>query len=273
MSDPVERQAIDRPPFPLPKLYNVADLLRAPHPKTNWLVENLMPAGYILMIFSPEGIGKSVLAYNLAVSIATGTKFLGLNTQSGTVLYMDEENPDSYMRDMLEKMLLARERTPESLEDRFIAGRFALLGKQPNEWAPPLEKSVEILKPTLMVFDTMSSLLPFQENVENDAAMMKGLMRHIRSVKDRSPTTTILILHHPNRANSNRPRGAGSIGQDVDGYWSLARSKGRPSERGAPTILKAQKSRALNGIPTYRITAQTNIGFDLVGQRIEPEEE
>lgn len=260
------------PAFPLPKLYDVADLLKAPRPKTNWLVDGLIPAGYILMIFSPEGIGKSVLAYNLALSIATGTKFIDLPTQAGSVLYMDEENPDSYMRDILEQMLKARNFTPDSLEGRFITGRFALLGKQPAEWCPPLEKSVEILKPTLLVFDTLSSLLPFQENVENDAAMMKGLLRHVRSVKDRSPTTTILILHHPSKSKNNRPRGAGSIGQDVDGYWSLSRPKGRPNEMGAPTIMKPQKSRCLSGIPMYCLTAIRENGFDLIGRRMNEEE-
>lgn len=262
------------PVFPLPKLYDVADILNSPKPKTEWLVDGLIPAGYILMIFSPEGIGKSVLAYNLALSIATGTEFIGLKTQAGSVLYMDEENPDSYMRDIIERMLMARSFTPNSLEGRFISGRFALLGKQPTEWCPLLERSVEMLKPTLLVFDTLSSLLPFQENVENDAALMKGLLRYIRAVKSRSPSTTIIILHHPSKSKPNRPRGAGSIGQDVDGYWSLSRTRGRPGERGSPTILKPQKSRCLSGIPIYKLTAfQANNGFDLRGEQIEPDED
>lgn len=230
---------------------------------------DLMPAGYILMIFSPEGVGKSVLAYNLAISIATGTKFLGLDTRSGTVLYMDEENPDSYMRDIVEKMLLARGLTGDSLGGRFITGRFALLGKQPTEWSPPLEQSVEVIKPTLLVFDTLSSLLPFRENVENDAALMKGLLRYVRSVKDRSPETTILVLHHPSKSRGNRPRGAGSIGQDVDGYWSLGYPRGRQkkNDRDQATVLKPHKSRCLAGIPYYKIVPiHPHNGYDLNGQ-------
>lgn len=262
--------------FPLPKIYDVADLLKSPKPESNWLVQDLMPAGYILMIFSPEGVGKSVVAYNLAVSISTGTKFLGLDTRSGTVMYMDEENPDLYMRDIVEKMLLARGVSVDSLGGRFITGRFSLLGRQPAEWSPLLEQSVEIFKPTLLVIDTLSSLLPFRENIENDAALMKGLLRYVRAVKDRSPDTTILVLHHPSKSRGNRPRGAGSIGQDVDGYWALGYPRGRQkkNERNQPTILKPHKSRCLAGIPVYRIVpTHPNNGFDLAGQRLEEGED
>lgn len=267
---PVERRSLDL--FPLDKLYDVSDLLKSPKPQSNWLVEDLMPAGYILMLFSPEGIGKSVLAYNLSVAIATGTDFLGLKTRAGTVLYMDEENPDSYMRDIVEKMLLARDRTPDSLDGRFITGRFALLGKEPGEWSPKLEQSVEILKPTLLVFDTLSSLLPFREGVENDAALMKGLLRYVRAVKDRSTDTTILILHHPSKSRGNRPRGAGSIGQDVDGYWCLTHPRGRQrnGERDQPTILKPYKSRCLAGIQSFKVTpCHPHEGYDLTGEPYE----
>lgn len=266
-----ELKSLDK--VPLEKLYDVADLLKAPKPEDNWLVHDLMPAGYILMIFSPEGVGKSVLAYNLSVAVTTSTNFLGLKTRPGTVLYMDEENPDSYMRDIIEQMLAARGLTADALGGRFITGRFALLGKQPNEWSPLLEQSVEILKPTLLVMDTLSSLLPFRENVENDAALMKGLLRYVRAVKDRSPETTILILHHPSKSRGNRPRGAGSIGQDVDGYWALGYPRGRQkknNERNQPTILKPHKSRCLAGIPHYRIVPiHPNNGYDLTGSIFE----
>ena len=256
--------------LPLQKLYDVADLLKAPKPESNWLVKDLMPSGYILMLFSPEGVGKSVLAYNLSISVATGTKFLGLETRAGSVLYMDEENPDSYMRDIAERMLIGRNLTTDSLGGRFITGRFALLGKQPSEWSPLLEQSVEILKPTLLVFDTLSSLLPFRENIENDAALMKGLLRYVRAAKDRSPDTTVLVLHHPSKSRGNRPRGAGSIGQDVDGYWALGYPRGRPKkgiDHQQPTILKPHKSRCLAGIPLYRIVPiSPHGGYDLKGE-------
>jgi RecA-family ATPase len=236
-----------------------------------WLVDGLMPAGYVLMLFSPEGVGKTILTYNLAIAIASGTKFLGLDTIKGTVLYLDEENPDNYVHDSLNQMCRARQVAPASLADRFLMGRFALLGMKPEEWCSRLERTVEQIQPTLLVFDTFSSLLPFKENVENDAALMKGLLRFVRMSKVRSPSTTILILHHPPRSGNSRPRGTGVIGQDVDGYFSLTPPRGRPKKGDSPkqTYLVPGKARCLSGIPSYKITPLITPGqFDLRGEKL-----
>lgn len=237
------------------KLYDASSILADNPPEKQWLVKDLIPAGYVLMLFSPEGIGKSVFAYNLALSMATGTSFLGLQTQPGRVLYMDEENPDSYVYEILASWCRARTIKPETLSGRLTIGRFALLGYPASHWSPLLASYVKVAAPSLIIFDTFSSLLPFVENIENDSATMKGLLRAIRNVKGDVPSATILILHHPAKGDNNRPRGSGSIGQDVDGYWSLKNAKGHPTadEKARERLLEPGKSRGLAGVPTYRI--------------------
>ena len=266
-----DKEAEKRPVLPLPNVEPVSNLLSKPPMPVEWLVDNLFPAGYVFMIYSPEGVGKTVLSFNLAIAIASGTSFLGRKTHPGTVLYCDEENPDQYTYDILTKMCRARKIDPQSLSETFLMGRFALSGKKPEEWCSQLGRTIEILRPALMVLDTFSSILPNIENVENDNAIMKAYLRYLRIAKIASPETAILILHHPPR-NADRPRGAGAIGQDVDAYYSLKRPKGRPGKAGDKhTILFPGKARRLAGVPTYRIRPKYGPeAFDLTGEIISP---
>lgn len=260
--------------LPLEKIHDAYDILTAEPPAANWLVEDLMPAGYVLMLYSPEGVGKTVLAYNLALSVATATSFLGRKVTSGTVLYLDEENPDLYLHDLLSKMCRARNLKPEALRGRLLFGRFALIGKRAEDWSVLVERTVEVLRPALIVLDTFSSILPFIENVENDNALMRGMFRYIRAMKSRSPETTILVLHHPAK-KQKRPRGAGAIGQDVDGYYSLNYVRGRYAHANHITILRPEKARCLAGVGPIKIKPRSDdpASFDLTGGPVNPEDE
>lgn len=266
MPDASPPQVVSPELLPLDKIYDAADLLRTRPPDTTWLVDNLFPAGYVLMLYSPEGIGKTVLSYNLALSVATGAPFLGRRVLAGPVLYLDEENPDNYLHDLLMSMCRSRKVDPASLRGNLRFGRFSLLGKKPEDWSALAERTVEILKPRLLVLDTFSSILPFAENVENDNALMRGMFRYIRAMKARSPETTILVLHHPAK-KQRKPRGAGAIGQDVDGYFFLNYAPGRYARENHILHLTAEKARCLAGVAPIKIkpVKPDDLHFDLAG--------
>lgn len=266
MSDPAIPHVVSPAILPLDKIFDAADLLTSRPPETQWLVDRLFPAGYVLMLYSPEGVGKTVLSYNLALSVATGTPFLGRSVMSGPVLYLDEENPDNYLHDLLMSMCRSRKIDPGALRGLLRFGRFALLGKKPEDWSALAERTVEILKPRLLVLDTFSSILPFAENVENDNALMRGMFRFIRAMKARSSDTTILVLHHPAK-KQRKPRGAGAIGQDVDGYFFLNYSKGHYAKQNHILNLTAEKARCLAGVAPIKIKPikPDDLHFDLSG--------
>lgn len=274
MGDTVSESAtLPASALPLDKIHDACDLLTAKPPVATWLVDSLMPAGYVLMLYSPEGVGKTVLAYNLALSVATNTPFLGRPTSSGTVLYLDEENPDIYLHDLLSKMCRSRGIRPDDLRGRLLFGRFALLGKRAEDWSALVERTVEVIRPSLIVLDTFSSILPFIENVENDNALMRGMFRYIRAMKARSPETTILVLHHPAKGQT-RPRGAGAIGQDVDGYYSLNFIRGRYARANHITVLNPEKARCLAGVHPVKIKPLVTAPdcFDLTGSIVGPDD-
>lgn len=183
------------------------------------------------MIFSEEGMGKSLLAYDLAFAVATGQDFLGLHTHQGKVLYFDEENSRAFAQERV--WGLAKARSILTL----APGLFQLwLGSLIGHWGVALSAEVAKEKPALVVIDTFSALLPAKAGAENDNALMKGLLMVLRRAVLRvSPLTTLLMLHHDTKSplTMGKPRGASAIAGDVDGSFRLgmAPAKGGPPDR------------------------------------------
>jgi len=60
-----------------------------------WLIEGMLPEGYLVLLASPPKSGKTCLATAMALAIATGTPFAGRETKQGAVLWLSaEENPE-----------------------------------------------------------------------------------------------------------------------------------------------------------------------------------
>jgi hypothetical protein len=92
--------------------YTGPELLDARFPEPKWVVNDLLPQGFSPLCGPPK-VGKSWLALNLALSIATGQKFLErYDVVQGEALYLDYELPDTKLRGRLEKCLNGRHDLP-----------------------------------------------------------------------------------------------------------------------------------------------------------------
>jgi RecA-family ATPase len=61
-------------------------------PPINWAIENLIPEGLTLLTGRPKA-GKSYMAFDIALSVANGNKFLGrFNSVQGKTLYLPYED-------------------------------------------------------------------------------------------------------------------------------------------------------------------------------------
>ena len=85
-------------PCPLP-LIAPATLAGVPVPKREWLLPEMIPAGAPVMLGGAGGVGKSLLALQLATSFATGKPFLGREMTRGRALgFFCEDNADELHR-------------------------------------------------------------------------------------------------------------------------------------------------------------------------------
>jgi ABC-type phosphonate transport system ATPase subunit len=66
--------------------------------KARDLVAGVIPSHSVSVLVGDSGLGKSPLAFQLAMSVVFGTPFLGIPTRPGRVVYVDYENSlrDSY---------------------------------------------------------------------------------------------------------------------------------------------------------------------------------
>jgi hypothetical protein len=61
-------------------------------PPLRWLVDHHLPAGGFAVLYGPPGGGKSFVALDLAMSVATGTDWLGVErVDPGVVVYVAAE--------------------------------------------------------------------------------------------------------------------------------------------------------------------------------------
>src|SRR6476620_11187022 len=70
-------------------LYTVAQLLAMPDPQ--WLVNGVLPESGLAVVYGPSGVGKSFVALDLALSIATGRDWNAHKVEAGTVVYVAAE--------------------------------------------------------------------------------------------------------------------------------------------------------------------------------------
>jgi RecA/RadA recombinase len=71
------------------QLVTDAEIEKLPDPR--WLVEKLLPEQALAVLYGQPGDGKSFLALDLALAVATGQKWLGHSVHQGAVLYIAAE--------------------------------------------------------------------------------------------------------------------------------------------------------------------------------------
>ena len=87
----------DEPPAPenpkqtdrTSRLFHVSEFLQPPH--QNWVIRKYLQPGTINLLFGALGCGKSLVALDMAASVATGRPWVGHKTKQSTVCYIAGE--------------------------------------------------------------------------------------------------------------------------------------------------------------------------------------
>lgn len=186
--------------------------------KIEYLVDPVIPKGFITLIFAPGGLGKSTLAHQLCQSVQDGTPFFGLPTAQADVFYLDYENPLPTIAERVKKIggnapfplwHSAGETPPPQIDD--IKGREILFGIRPG---------------SLLVIDTLKASNNADENSSKE---MKPLMDFIKEL--RRYELTIVILHHTPKTADGTPRGSSVITDQVDHCVCLSKVKAAGSDQ------------------------------------------
>ena len=100
--------------------FNAADLLQEQLPPVKWVVPELLPAGLSLLVAAPK-IGKSWMALDLCLAIASGGPWLGHTTNQGAVLYLALEDSKNRLQSRIRLLLDGFTPPPEACTMRVQA--------------------------------------------------------------------------------------------------------------------------------------------------------
>jgi len=175
-------------------------------PPKRWHVREVIPAANATLFAGDGGVGKSLLAMQLAVATAAGLNWIGLEVcEPGPVIYLSAEDDEDELHrrfaDILTGCGLTFADVP-NLYFRSMVGQGALLAERTREQMKPSGLAVEIeafaakIGAKLIVLDTLANLYPGDESdraqVTQFVDIIKGIGLHCDSA--------MLLLAHPSKS-------------------------------------------------------------------------
>ena len=197
-----------------------------PVPEREWLVHGLVPSKTVTLFSGDGGTGKSLLALQLAVSVAAGTGWIGRGTACGRVIFLSAEDDEDELHRRTNDILRATGRDYDDLDGltvRSLAGEDALLAVESqlaliqSELFAELDAQAERDDPALIVIDTLADVFPSNENDRAKARQFIGILRGL-ALKRRC---AVVLLSHPSL--SGLTSGAGTSGST--GWNNSVRSR------------------------------------------------
>jgi hypothetical protein len=206
---------------------SMTELLAKEFEPIRWIVQGILPEGLVILAGKPK-LGKSWLAFDLCIAVASGGRAFGLNrpVNQGSVLYLALEDNNRRLQTRCRKLL-------ESEQEGIDLSRFDYLTECPkaNDGGLLVIEGWIKSKPDsrLIVVDTLAKIRPPRkkgaDSYEEDYAAMQGL----KSLADKY-RVAIVVVHHARKAAADDPldaiSGTTGLSGGVDGGLVLRRERG-----------------------------------------------
>lgn len=180
----------------------VADFLALAIPEREMLLDPILPAQGLVMVFAPRGIGKTHLGLAMAYAVASGgTALRWPAPKPAPVLYVDGEMPGRTMQERVGAIVAASPTEPPPGHLRFILADLhedGLPDLASEEGQTAIEAALADAK--LVVFDNLSSLV--RSGRENEADGWQPVQDFLLRLRRRG--VSVLLIHHAGKAGQQR---------------------------------------------------------------------
>ena len=187
-----------------------ASLAAHPVPPRRWIVDGFIPDRNVTLLAGDGGTGKSVLAMQLAASVATGRRWLGMTVAAGRSLYLACEDDADECHRRLDAIAGGRLDEFDNFHLVALAGHDAVFattrGAQiaPTPLFESFRATVANLRPTLIVADTLADVFAGDEIARAHARQFVTLLRGVAIEHD----CAVVVLAHPSLSGLARGDGA-----------------------------------------------------------------
>lgn len=209
------------------------EYLSLPQPPQRWVIDHLVPAQSLVVLWGPAKEGKTTLALQAGLAVTQGTPFLGYDTQRGTVLLLQFDTPRPELTQILIRLSshgLAMDGLylpdPDQLE---VHKPLNILDKDSFLY---LHTLIKMVQPSLVIVDCFRELGNFKENVSEEQRPITNALRSLTSNHPTNPCACLLIHHTtkltgkeatPNAKDAGR--GSSYLAGQVDSIWFLHQSR------------------------------------------------
>lgn len=153
--------------------------------ESQWLIKDFIPLGHLCVLIAQSGKGKSYLLEAIALHVAFGIPFCGLDTNYGDVMIFDQDTPI----DVFDKRFLMIAKGL-GLAPKYNVRCFNM--KNYSISTSTIPDKINEFKPRLVIIDSLHSLCGrLNPNKTNDMSIWAKIKGQCLT-KD----TTILIAHH-----------------------------------------------------------------------------
>jgi len=262
------------------RIISVKELMEMDIPLPRWIIKDIIPEGSIVLLAGKSASMKSFLSTLMAVCCMYDKNFLGkFETNRGTWIYFDEDNPLRLTKDRTLKVLRGSGvEVPENFKYISQSG----LKLDIDDHVEILEQIIREYKPSVIILDSLIKFLATTN--ENDSGEMDNIFNKIRRLAE-TYNTTFLIIHHLRKSSSDkRPtdsdemiRGSTAIVNSCDvinvisrksksyPYINFKQVKNRYDRELDPFIILVNQTSDNSGL-TFELTASVAEEQDAVSQ-------
>lgn len=204
-----------------------ASRLAAQPGEARWLVSDLWCEGAVGIVGGEPKCCKSFLALDLAVAVASGRPALRRFAvpHPGRVLLYAAEDAQHIVRSRLEGICQASGCELEALDVQVITAESLRLDLERDR--DRLARTVEVLRPRLLILDPFVRLHRIDENASGEVAPILAYLRELQ----RRDALAVLLVHHAKKSSGNIRAGQALRGSSEFHAWGdsnlyLRRSNG-----------------------------------------------
>ena len=205
-----------------------ADELAEPGTEPGWLFEGLWADSGVGLIGGEPKCCKSWLALEMAVSLASARPCLGVYDvqRPGPVLLYMAEDAGDVVKQRLDAICRHRQLKLEDLPIYAITSAALRLDKTTDQ--ERLRRTVDRIKPRMLVLDPLVRL---HRADENSAGEISALLAYFRHLQRASGAAVVLVHHSRKNSSASRPgqalRGSGDLHAFGDSNLYLRRVRDR----------------------------------------------